>query len=88
MLSYNWSIDNLIMFFTGLFLAGGIALLLWHLKRNKKEGPANVALYSTIEQIAFALNATSIRFDFSESPTIENTVNYLPEKKENEAIPA
>jgi hypothetical protein len=43
---------------------------------------------TTLEQIAFALNAESIQFDFSDSPTIENTVDYLPEKKETEALPA
>ncbi|MEJ2469041.1 MAG: hypothetical protein P8Y51_08280 [Campylobacterales bacterium] len=37
---------------------------------------------TTLEQIAYALNAQTIQFDFSESPTIENTVDYLP--KENE----
>ncbi|UFS61757.1 DUF4230 domain-containing protein [Sulfurimonas sp. HSL-3221] len=43
--------DNVIMFFSGLLLAGGIAVLLWYLKRTKKEGPANVTLYSTIEKM-------------------------------------
>jgi len=43
---------------------------------------------TTLEQIAYALNATSIQFDFSDSPTIENTVDYIPAKKENEALPA
>jgi len=43
---------------------------------------------TTLEQIAFALNAKSIQFDFSDSPTIENTVDYIPAKKEEEALPA
>jgi len=43
---------------------------------------------TTLEQIAYALNAASIQFDFSDSPTIENTVDYVPAKKENEALPA
>jgi hypothetical protein len=37
---------------------------------------------TTLEQIAYALNAESIRFDFSESPTVENTVDYLPDTSE------
>ncbi len=37
---------------------------------------------ATLEQIAYALNAESIRFDFSESPTVENTVDYLPDTPE------
>lgn len=37
----------------------------------------------TLEQIAYALNAKTIQFDFSESPTIENTVDYLPDQAAN-----
>lgn len=37
---------------------------------------------TTLEQIAYALNAESIRFDFSESPTVENAVDYLPDTSE------
>jgi hypothetical protein len=39
---------------------------------------------TTLEQIAYALNAQTIQFDFSESPTIENTVDYLPKENEEE----
>jgi len=43
---------------------------------------------TTLEQIAYALNAQSIQFDFSDSPTIENTVDYLPQGGEKEPRPA
>jgi len=39
---------------------------------------------TTLEQIAYALNADTIQFDFSESPTVENTVDYLPQQKDDE----
>lgn len=37
---------------------------------------------TTLEQIAYALNAKAIQFDFSDSPTVENTVDYLPKRAE------
>jgi hypothetical protein len=43
--------DNLIMFFTGVIVAVGFGAVLWFVKRNKKEGPRNVTLYSTIEKM-------------------------------------
>ena len=35
----------------------------------------------TLEQIAYALNAMSIQFDFSDSPTVENVISYLPDRQ-------
>ena len=43
---------------------------------------------TTLEQIAFALNAKTIQFDFSDSPTIENVVSYEPKEEESAALPA
>ena len=37
---------------------------------------------TTLEQIATALNAETIQFDFSDSPTVQNTVDYLPRPPE------
>ena len=44
---------------------------------------------TTLEQIAYALNAEAIQFDFTDSPTVENVVSYLPDQGANAAaIPA
>jgi hypothetical protein len=40
---------------------------------------------TTLEQIAYALSASSIQFDFSDSPTIENTIDYLPQNTDASA---
>ena len=50
-LRYNKRMDNIIMFFSGALIAALFAGIVWYLKRSKKEGPANVTLYSTIEKM-------------------------------------
>lgn len=37
---------------------------------------------TTLEQIAYALEAQTLQFDFTDSPTVENAVDYLPTPKE------